>query len=374
VSRKLESQIWREIKISGAKKIVLLALAACAWDDGSNVYPSVDYLVWIADVSRAQVHRILATFRSMRVLIPIEHQSGGRGRFAVYRLDLSVLDRKQAFKRKPYIRPNEETRDYDGAANETYCAGMENGFPETLHSDEKNRPIVRREGSPHEKKGSHSTDAYKEDQLEIYKRSKPSRSATRAERADGDPRHHELRESIKRLQRETIRFEIWDGRAAKKLAELLAGSTATAEQLQEALVWWGMSPDEPRAKHPGEWLGGLSAFLDGPLDRYGRPIPFPPEGWNPEDNPVEECFDQLLAIVQGRERKPNGRTLRGLDFKNVIRREPSDKFERAARSQEKQLAVIDMVFQRRRQRRMAEDEDENRAGLLPSAGSSGGDS
>jgi len=79
---------------------LLLALADHADDDGNNVFPTVGYLAWKTNLTERGVRKMMARFRDRGVLIPMDRESGGRGRSVMYRLDLEPLPRKVPFPRE----------------------------------------------------------------------------------------------------------------------------------------------------------------------------------------------------------------------------------------------------------------------------------
>ena len=80
-------------------KFVAVALADCADDEHQELWPSVGFLAWKTSQSSRQVQRALRYFRDTGALIPLDRECGGRNRSTVYRLDLSVLPRAEAYDR-----------------------------------------------------------------------------------------------------------------------------------------------------------------------------------------------------------------------------------------------------------------------------------
>ena len=76
-----------DLDIAGDLKLVLLALADHAADDGSRVYPSVDRLAGKCSMSESSIHRRLGELRDLGVL-EVVAKGGGRGKPTQYRLNL----------------------------------------------------------------------------------------------------------------------------------------------------------------------------------------------------------------------------------------------------------------------------------------------
>lgn len=74
-----------------------LALADHAHDDGSHVFPSVEYLSWKTGYSERQVQRILRELEEARLLVLEKPATGGRGHTNEYSLHLSNGVKKSPF-------------------------------------------------------------------------------------------------------------------------------------------------------------------------------------------------------------------------------------------------------------------------------------
>jgi hypothetical protein len=93
VSIKLMTQVW-EIQLPLAEKVVLMALADHAHDDGTGAKPGVPYLAWKTDCSDRTVQRALATLEALKLIRPIEHEKGGWRYATGYTLSLDNAPRK----------------------------------------------------------------------------------------------------------------------------------------------------------------------------------------------------------------------------------------------------------------------------------------
>ena len=93
----------------------------------------------------------------------------------------------------------------------------------------------------------------------------PSRSD---EREPCDPRHSQLRDLIRKLQRETDVPEQWNGRCGKELSVWLRANPNVGLEQAASLVRNRFASDEPLGAPPWEWIPKLSRYWDGPLDKY----------------------------------------------------------------------------------------------------------
>jgi DNA-binding transcriptional ArsR family regulator len=82
------------LAIPPKEKLLLLALADCADDDGHECWPSLRFLAWKTSLSQRHVRRLISSFRDKGVLISIGREGGGRRRSVIYRIDLGLLPEK----------------------------------------------------------------------------------------------------------------------------------------------------------------------------------------------------------------------------------------------------------------------------------------
>ncbi len=83
-----------------SKKIVLLALADFASDDGKNIFPSVATIALKASLSRRSVQTILAGFVNSGILRVVKNPFGGApGTTRHLQIDLATLERLTKFAR-----------------------------------------------------------------------------------------------------------------------------------------------------------------------------------------------------------------------------------------------------------------------------------
>ncbi len=99
------------LDVDPAEKLLLLALADHADDDGHNCWPSVPYLAWKTSLSDRHVRRMMKSLRDKGVLIPVEREGGGRQRSVIYQMDLGPLPAKEPLKRESKgLSPVDEIR------------------------------------------------------------------------------------------------------------------------------------------------------------------------------------------------------------------------------------------------------------------------
>jgi DNA-binding Lrp family transcriptional regulator len=95
MSFELAGVAWR-VKIDGRFRLLLLALADFADDDGDGIWPSIATLAEKIDYSERQVQRMLRDLEEMKVLKPTGKSVG---QSTVYRLDLTGLPLKERKRR-----------------------------------------------------------------------------------------------------------------------------------------------------------------------------------------------------------------------------------------------------------------------------------
>lgn len=100
MSVKQMTLVW-ELDLDPNLRLLLLALADHADDEGNNVYPSVEHLAWKVGYSGRQVRRNLQILRDEMKVLELVESGGGRGKSNRYRLHLDACEYKQ-----PYDGPN----------------------------------------------------------------------------------------------------------------------------------------------------------------------------------------------------------------------------------------------------------------------------
>ena len=69
--------------------------------------------------------------------------------------------------------------------------------------------------------------------------------------------------------------------------------------------------DGEHAKHPAEWVGKLTGFIQGLPDRYSRQVSRSAAA-TIGTNVIQHCLDQLLMVVKGWERTPSTSSVAGV--------------------------------------------------------------
>lgn len=93
----LQGQVWfRDVR--GSERDVLLAMADHGDDDGTRIFPSVDYLSWKVGISRRQVQRIVSGLREKGALIVVREAT--RYEPTHYRMELDALPAKPKYEPK----------------------------------------------------------------------------------------------------------------------------------------------------------------------------------------------------------------------------------------------------------------------------------
>lgn len=101
MSAYLMGRIMRETECTPIEYLLLVALADHAHDDGSEVFPTVEYLCWKTRLSERLVRKKLKLWREVQVLIPLCGEGGGRGHTVEYQLNVDSLPSKEPFAGKP---------------------------------------------------------------------------------------------------------------------------------------------------------------------------------------------------------------------------------------------------------------------------------
>lgn len=81
----LAGKVWQS-NLSSHLKPIAAAMADIANDDGTSIYPSVEYLAWLLSKKDRSVQLALAELRSINVIVVVANEQGGRGKPVEYRL------------------------------------------------------------------------------------------------------------------------------------------------------------------------------------------------------------------------------------------------------------------------------------------------
>jgi hypothetical protein len=86
--------------LSSSERIVLMAMADHAMDDGTSCFPSVGRLAWKTDYSGRQVRRILRALEEKELIVPVKNISGG-GRATEY-----IIHIEKGVPKLPFLNKN----------------------------------------------------------------------------------------------------------------------------------------------------------------------------------------------------------------------------------------------------------------------------
>ena len=98
MSVKVMAEVWA-LDLRRDEKLVLLALADHAHDDGGKCYPGVRYLAWKSGYSERQIQRLLRRLQHRGVLRAVAHARGGRGIATEYLIETQKGDKLTPFSR-----------------------------------------------------------------------------------------------------------------------------------------------------------------------------------------------------------------------------------------------------------------------------------
>lgn len=91
-------QVW-ELDLPQNQLSILLAMADHARDDGSSVYPGIDYLAWKTGYSERNITRIIEQLEASGIIAAVSHRNGGRGHVTEWQIDIT-----KGVKKSPFVR------------------------------------------------------------------------------------------------------------------------------------------------------------------------------------------------------------------------------------------------------------------------------
>jgi hypothetical protein len=98
MSALLMGMVWR-LELSRSQRVVALALADHADDDGGHIYPGIEYLAWKTDYDARQVRRILRSLEDIKLIVPVAFTSGGRGHATEYQMNVYAVPAKAPYQK-----------------------------------------------------------------------------------------------------------------------------------------------------------------------------------------------------------------------------------------------------------------------------------
>jgi len=90
--------VWRKLDVAGTEKVLLLAVADIANDEGENIHPSNEYLEWMTGVPVRTIQYYKAKWKKIGGLVPVENEHGGAGNFVRYKLNLGAFPIKAGWR------------------------------------------------------------------------------------------------------------------------------------------------------------------------------------------------------------------------------------------------------------------------------------
>jgi len=154
----LAGKVWQSDLVPSLKPLAA-ALADIANDDGTSIYPSVEYVAWLLGKGERTVQRGLAELKQIGVLEVVAYRSGGRGHATEYRLIEGRLPKRPSWrqshvKKKGAIlapfpeRVNGDTRDTKGDVSEPERVQLstvkgERSCTPPAKETSSNRPLTR---------------------------------------------------------------------------------------------------------------------------------------------------------------------------------------------------------------------------------------
>lgn len=100
----LAGKVWQSA-LAPELKPLAAALADIASDDGTSIYPSVEYIGWLLGKTRRSVQMGLARLRKAEVLLVIGNGKGGRSLSTEYRLIEANLPAREPWKNSASVAP-----------------------------------------------------------------------------------------------------------------------------------------------------------------------------------------------------------------------------------------------------------------------------
>jgi hypothetical protein len=99
----LAGKVWQS-NLDGSIKPLAACLADIANDDGTSIYPSVEYLAWLLGKEPRSVQRGMKKLREMGVLTIVAHAKGGRSNPTEYQLMEKALPKRPEWKETRHRR------------------------------------------------------------------------------------------------------------------------------------------------------------------------------------------------------------------------------------------------------------------------------
>jgi hypothetical protein len=101
----LMSEVWR-LELTHAHQSVALALADHGDDDGSNIYPGIEYIAWKTGYSERNVIRILEQLEAIKLIRKVGERGIGKGNRQGYKMSVENVPLKPPMPRPKHDKPS----------------------------------------------------------------------------------------------------------------------------------------------------------------------------------------------------------------------------------------------------------------------------
>jgi len=252
--------VWRSA-LSGKLKPLVACLADFANDDGTGIFPSVEYMMWLVDLGESTVRAQLSELRKMGVLEAKKNLQGGRGKRTEYQLVFSKLPFRPSWNELRRGKKPLETGEFEkGPAGESKRVQIpdEKG-PDSGVCNKEEPSVVNQPSGEALVLAPPSSDAQK----------KPEPAVTTQDKAK---RHTAFKDMIFRFYKwKWGRDCPWDGSEAKQLSNLLAADPAL--DVMTFASWlknYGESKDISPGERPRAFLPRIHSYSVTKLNQYRR--------------------------------------------------------------------------------------------------------
>jgi hypothetical protein len=133
-----------ELQIPASLKLVLLAMADHARDDGTGCYPSVELLARKTSQSRRGVQKIMRRLEEAGLISPSRVSRGGPRRSTEYKITLANSERGSLFASTQPRTPVPATANARTPNRERQCAQQRTGFARTIRNHQEPSVNLRR--------------------------------------------------------------------------------------------------------------------------------------------------------------------------------------------------------------------------------------
>jgi hypothetical protein len=204
------------LDIASSEKLVLLAMADHARDDGTGCYPSIELLARKTSLSRRGVQKIMRRLESRGLIAPSKVSRGGPRRSTEYTLTVENSEPRSLFPSSQPRTPVHQTANVVTPNRERQCAKPRTGFARTIRNhQEPSGNLARhspRRSSPVEKRSPQAM-AHRVRYVQI---GRLANRATELLRAEPHKSLGELVEELKQwaASNDMPYFDAWPGAAA----------------------------------------------------------------------------------------------------------------------------------------------------------------